>query len=341
LFELVYLTVTEPRVDPEAFAAWKERQTSMLQNRAADPRTAFHDAITSVLYNRHRRRQPPTVGEIEGVDMNKVLAIYKERFADVHDMTFVIVGNVDADSLRPLVQTYLAALPGTTTKKARKESWKDIKARLVRGSHKLEVRQGMEPRADVQMTFTGSLPWSRQSEFDISSLADAVEIRLREVVREDLSGTYSVSVSGHLTRRPTAEFHVSISFGCAPERVDALAGAVLEELEKIKQQGLGDDYTTKIKMAEQRQHEVNLKSNGFWLQEIADAMRYGDDPQHITEFPALIDTVSSSRIRDTARKVFDTKHFIKAVLLPDSSTERTGTPAAPDRAGCATPAQTN
>lgn len=321
MFELLYLTVTEPRVDGEAFAAWKARQVNMLQNRAADPRSAFRDALTSVLYNRHRRRLPPTVDEIEAVDMNKALAIYKERFADVHDMTFVIVGNVTAETLRPLVQTYLAALPGTQTKKARKESWKDIKARLARGSHKLEVRQGIEPRADVQIAFTGSMPWSRQAEFDISSLADAVEIRLREVVREDLSGSYSVNVAGDLARRPTPEFQVSISFGCAPERTEALTAAILAELEKIKEQGLGDDYTTKIKMAEQRQHEVNLKSNGFWLQEIGDAMRYGDDPQHITEFPALIDTVSPTRLRDTARKVFNTKHFIKAVLLPEGGTK--------------------
>ncbi|MDX2020823.1 MAG: insulinase family protein [Deltaproteobacteria bacterium] len=320
LFELIYLTVTEPRVDAEAFAAWKARQVNMLQNRASDPRTAFRDALSTVLYNRHRRRLPPTVADVEAVDMNKALAIYKDRFADVHDMTFVIVGNVDPETLRPLVQTYLAALPGTQAKKVRKETWKDIKARLARGSHKLEVRQGVEPRADVQLTFTGSMPWSRQAEFDVSSLADAVEIRLREVVREDLSGSYSVNVRGELTRRPTSEFEVAIWFGCAPERTEALTAAVLAELEKIKAEGLGDDYTTKIKMAEQRQHEVNLKSNGFWIKEIADAMRYGDDPQHIIEFPALIDTISTTRLRDTARKVFDTKHFIKGVLLPEGGT---------------------
>jgi len=321
LFELIYLTITKPRIDQEAFAAWKARQLNFIQNRASDPRIVFGDAYVNELYNRHPRRQPPSVAEIEKVDPDKALAIYKDRFADVHDMTFVIVGNLDAATLRPLVETYLASLPGTIKGKPRKESWKDVKARLALGAHAFEVRKGVEPRAEVNLTFTGKMPWSRQAEFNITTMADAVEIRLREVVREDLSGSYSVSVSADLSRRPAQEFEVTIAFGCAPERTEDLIKAVLAELETIKASGLGENYTTKIRMAEQRQHEINLKNNGFWLREIEDALRFGDDPQHLIEYPALIETISTEHIRDMARKVFDTKRFIKGVLLPEAGTK--------------------
>ena len=146
-------------------------------------------------------------------------------------------------------------------------------------------------------------------------------------MREDLSGSYSVNVSAQLTRRPTHEFEVSISFGCAPDRTEALIASILVELEKIKESGLGESYTTKVKMAEQRQHEVNLKNNGFWLREIEDSLRFKDDPQLTIEYPALIETISTERIRNSARKVFDTKRFIKAVLVPGAAPTLGSTPA--------------
>ena len=173
LFELIYLTITQPRVDEAAFAAWQARQISFLQNRESDPRMAFSDAYLNLLYQRHLRRQPPTVAEVQKVNMNKALSIYKDRFKDVHDMTFVVVGNIDAAVLRPLVETYVASLPGAQGGKPRRETWKDVKARRARGAHSLQVRQGVEPRADVKLTFTGLMPWSRQAEFDLSAMVCA------------------------------------------------------------------------------------------------------------------------------------------------------------------------
>lgn len=315
LFELIHLTATAPRVDADSFAAWVAQQRNELENRSADPEAAFYDALTDVIYNRHLRRRPPTVQQLEKVDMDKALKLYKERFANTADFTFVIVGNTTAEALRPLVQTYLATLPSTKGK----ETWRDVGAKIATGTRKLEVRQGVEPKAQVVMMFTGTLPWSKQTEFDLEALEQALSIRLREVVREEHSGTYGVRVSSNLSRRPRTEFQMTVSFGCAPDRVDDLSKIVIDEIEKVKQEGLGDDYVTKVKTTFLRQHEVSLKQNGFWLRAIADALRYGDDPQEVLELPALIDTVSPQRLRDTARKVMDTKRHIRAVLRPEKA----------------------
>ncbi|MCG5055581.1 MAG: insulinase family protein [Myxococcales bacterium] len=328
LFELIHLSFTAPRVDADAFAAWKTQQRTALAHRSADPGAAFADALTELLHGRHPRRRPPSLERLERVDMERALALYRERFSDASGFTFVFVGNLDEATLRPWVEAYLASLPATPlprrTSAKPKETWKDVGAKLATGRHELEVRRGVEPKAEVELLFTGKMPWSREAELDLAALASALGIKLREVVREELSGTYSINVSHNLSRRPRQEYQIGISFTCAPDRVEALTQVVRSELEAVRVHGLSEDYVTKVKMAARRQHELNLQQNGFWLRVLADAARFDDDPRIVLSAPLRIETLSTSRLQAMAKKVFDTRHHMRAVLRPEGSRSTAG-----------------
>ncbi|RMG24884.1 MAG: insulinase family protein, partial [Bacteroidetes bacterium] len=128
LLQLVYLYFTAPRKDPQALAAFVSQQKSFLQNMRASP--GYHVAIESakIRYGNHFRRQAlPTLADIEAIDLDRALAIYRDRFADASDFTFVFVGNLEPDSVRDLIATYLGNLPATW----RKEQGRDVGARLV------------------------------------------------------------------------------------------------------------------------------------------------------------------------------------------------------------------
>ena len=45
MFQLIYLTFTAPRADPEAFRALTGQLTAALANREAQPDAAFEDAL--------------------------------------------------------------------------------------------------------------------------------------------------------------------------------------------------------------------------------------------------------------------------------------------------------
>ena len=55
-----------------------------------------------------------------------------------------------------------------------------------------------------------------------------LDIRLREVIREDKSGSYGVSTSAFIDGWPERYFKVYIDFGCQPVREEELQAAVLE-----------------------------------------------------------------------------------------------------------------
>jgi zinc protease len=233
LFELVYLYFTAPREDDEAVTAFLERQRAAIANRSANPDAAFGDTLQVTLSQHHPRSLPLSVERLQHIDVAAAHAFYRDRFADAGDFTFVLVGNLDMEVLTPLVQSYLGALPST----GRQDTWRDTGIRPPEGVVERVVRQGIEPRSRTSLVFTGPMEYSREDAYALSALADALEIRLREVLREDLGGTYNVQVGGSVSRRPEDRYTLDIRFGAAPERLDELVGVVFDEIERFKAEG--------------------------------------------------------------------------------------------------------
>ena len=113
MFQLIYLRFTAPRADETFFEIYKTQMQSILENRDANPAIAFGDAYNRIMTQDHLRRRPQTVEMLDGTDLAKSIAFYEDRFADAGDFTFVFVGNMDLDVMRPLVETYVGALPTT------------------------------------------------------------------------------------------------------------------------------------------------------------------------------------------------------------------------------------
>ncbi len=312
LMQLIHLRFTAPRRDEKAFAAWQSKTREWVRDRRLRPETAFFEDAFSQFTMNHMRRRPLTVDGINRVDLDKAMALYKQRFSDASDFTFTIVGNVDLEKLKPLVTMYLASLPSTR----RKETWRDVKVRHPKGIKKFSLRRGMEPKSYVYLAFHGPQRWSQDAANDMQMLGEVLQIRLREVMREDMGGVYFVSPNGYISRRPTQRRTLSFFFPCDPKNVDKLTAAIFKELAQLKAKGIGAKYIAKIKQIRTRRHEVQVKKNGYWSRELAAAYRFGEDPRKITEFAKWTDKVSSKRVRAAARRFGKTNQYFLGVLYP-------------------------
>ena len=103
----------------------------------------------------------------------------------------MFVGKIDLLAFRPLVERYLASLPG----KGRKETFKDLGLHRRRGISKVTVQAGKEDKESVVLMFHGESPWSENAHTDLVSLQMYLEMRVREVLRESLGGTYAPSIN--------------------------------------------------------------------------------------------------------------------------------------------------
>jgi zinc protease len=322
LFQLVHLRMSGARKDDGAFAAWRESQVAFLKNRTLMPETVFRDELQKILTKDHLRRRAPTVADLEQIDVDRALAIYGERFGDVSDFTFTIVGSFDPAAVRPLVETYLGSLPGH----GRKEKRKDVGIRNPRGQILKIMHGGSEPKASVQITFHDDEKWSRANQIDIEILSEVLRMRLREILREDMGGVYGVGAWGYITRAPRQVRTFSVSFGCAPENADALRKAVFDEIKRLQRSGIDQSYLDKIKEQRRRAFETDQRRNDWWQGRLDDAYDFGDDPRKIVDLDAVLARVTSDRVRKSAKRFLDDHKLVTGVLLPQETAAPTPTP---------------
>jgi len=314
LFQLIYLNMTAPRNDSAAFTSLMARMRGLLANRAASPEGAFQDTLAVTLAQHHPRARPITEAVLEEIGRDRAHAIYRDRFADAGDFTFVVVGSFQPDSIRPLLLRYLGGLPAT----GRTETWRDSGMEPPAGVVEKVVRRGVEPKAQTAIVFTGALEaWDRPTAQRLASLGSVLEIRLREVLREDLGGTYGVSVGQTASRFPEPRYAVTLTFGAAPERIDSLVTVVFSEIERLKAEGPDSATLAKVQEAQRRDHETRLRENGYWLGEIASALLAGEPPGAFLEYPALVEALTPAAIAETAR-LLDRTRYVRVTLLPQN-----------------------
>jgi zinc protease len=315
LFQLIYLRFTAPRLDEAAALAWIEQVGAGLENRDSNPGTVFNDRIGEAWNQGHFRRRPRTKALLEEIDLDRALAVYKDRFADASDFRFVIVGNFGLDQIKPYVVNWLGGLPTT----GRDETWRDIGVHHPDGLVEVEVNKGLEAKSEVDIRFHGDAVWNRQAQHDMASLSAALRIRLREVLREEMGGVYGVSVSGGVSRVPRQEYTFSVGFGCAPENADSLEAAVFQEIQRIKDEGVDEDLVVKVQEAQRRSRETGLEQNGFWISRLQSYYNLGEDPRHILNYETFVESVSSERIQAAARAYLNPDTMLIGRLFPEKA----------------------
>jgi len=317
LFQLIYLYFTAPRRDEEAYLSFKSRVQASLANRSADPVTAFRDTLRVTLTQYHYRTRPPTVELYDEMDLDRSFAFYRDRFADASDFTFAFVGSFQADSLRPLIRTYLGGLPSI----GRDETWRDEGIRPPTGVIHKVVYRGIEPKSQTQIAFTGPFEWTRDNRYALRSLANVMRIRLREVLREDLGGTYGVGVSGVGTRDPREEYEIRISFGTAPERLEELTGVVFQQIDSLKQYGPTQKDIEKVQEMQRRQREEGLRENSYWLGQLVAYDQYGDDLRDILTYETLINGLAAETVQEAANRYLRADNYVRVSLYPEQQEE--------------------
>jgi zinc protease len=312
MFQLVYLYITQPRRDTMAWKAYLQRGRALLRDRGASPEGVFGDTLTAALAQHHPRVGRFSAATFDSLDLDRSLAVYRERFADAGDFTFYLVGSFNPDSVRPFVETYLGGLPS----QGRRESFRDVGIRPPPGVVQDTVRRGVEPKSQTAIVFSGPLQFERREVALLRTLADVLELRLRERLREELSGTYSVSVSGGAERFPVPEYRVAIQFGAAPERLAELSRVVFTEIDTLKQGGPSELEMQKVREAQRREREVSLRDNSWWLSSLMSYDLYGWDPRQLVQ-PSLIQSLSSEEVRAAAGRYLNPGRYVQVSLYPE------------------------
>lgn len=310
-FKLIYLNFTAPRKDEAAFNAYMQELKTVLANASSDPRKIFRDTVSTVMNNYNPRLVLANLETLKKVDQDKAFKIYKERFANPVDFTFVLVGSFKLDSIKPFVLTYLG---GMKTKSSR-ETWKDNNVRNPSGQVSKNFDQAMQvEKNSIYINYWGGMPFNLTNKVNLSALADILDIRYTESIREDEGGTYGVGVYADLSDVPQEQASLSIVFDTNKEKAPKLISIVQTELDKITKDGVRADDLDKVKKNLLKRYAENQKENGWWKSAI---VLYEQDKLNlVSDYETTVKNLSSESIQNTLKALLIQKNRIEIKMNP-------------------------
>lgn len=326
--EMIYAYFTGLNYSPEAFNAFKTKQSAMLDNMLSNPQFYFSSEHAKFL----NQKNPRFIGIIPmekdwaATDYKKAYDIYKEKFANAGNFHFYFVGNIDEATFKKEVLQYIGSLPST----GKETKYKDTGYRQMMGDFTKVYKKGKDPKSMVQIVYAGEAPYNEKEAIALEALGEVATIKVIEKLREDESGIYGGAARGYMGKVPYNSYSFSINFPCGPENADKLTKSAIAELQKLIDKGPEQKDLDKYKEGEYNDDKTNMKDNGYWMNNLAKNQLDGTDKYEVLNYTEKVKALTVKDLHDVAKKYLN-KNRIVATLMPEDGWEN-----APKKAETAT-----
>jgi zinc protease len=311
MLQLVYLYFTAPRKDTDAFQSYVQRMETQLKNQEAEPMVAFNDSITYAMYGDNPLSARIKLDDIKKLDYDRIMEMYKQQFSNPGSFVFTFVGNIDEAKVRPVIEQYLASLPG----KAVKGDFTKVPMDFIAGeSTNIFQREMQNPKASVFDAYSGTIERTLKNQILMSMFDQILDIVYTEKIREEEGGTYGVSTAGAISRYPEGQTVLQISFDTDPEKMAHLNGIIHEVLKDIAVNGPRDADFQKVKEYMNKNYTERLKENSYWLNVLDNRYFYGEDTY--TNYINTVNAITPAEIRDFVANLLNQGNKKTIVMMP-------------------------
>lgn len=316
--QLVHLKFVAPRKDQQDFKRATELGYANAEKRFNSPLIRFIDALHKA-GNEHNPRyiSPYNPESIRMLDLNVSYQSYQQHFANAGDFTFVFTGDIEIDKMDELVTTYIASLP---SRNDRKSNWLPLPDRTTKGHRELHLKEGNSQKALVIFQLFGDVAWSEETQLSLHALSSSLNLLLREKIREELGGTYSIKVKGTLSKEPTQRYDLVIHFNCEPERVDELVNALRTELARVQREGIPNKLLENFKRQQLHTRELALQTDHFWLKNLGTLQSKPIFALDDKLYNRALKGLSVDQLNMDIMDYLNAPNTVYATLLPENST---------------------
>ena len=321
LLQLVNQVMTQPNFTDQGWYYTKMLVDQQAKMYNVQPNDCFLSEIRNDLYNGSIRHSAITPQMAEQIDAEVAQKLFRERYANAADFTYIFYGDIDEEALIDLCCYYIGTLKGNPDNH---EDGKYQPYTFPKGITEKVVKKGQEDKGQVFIAFGGKLPPAadvyeiRKDNALMEQFRALVDIKLREIIREDKSGTYGVSVYARIDGYPERYYELQISFGCEPAREKELAAEVIAALEGLRTQLVDQTYIDKINESYRRNFEANQQDSGWWLNVIKAVEVFTYLPVEAAyDDTSVIKWTTAQSMREIAQKYLNTKNYYCAFLQPE------------------------
>ncbi len=301
LMELLYMAFTNYTINEDEYVALQNQYSNLYHNQESDPQYIFQTKILDALFS-NPCIKALSVDVIKDAKREEIVEITKAMTANAADYTFVIIGNIDLDVIKPLVEQYIATLPADSKTAVKKMPANDSSFNIKGGNGVDTYTTKMEtPQTQVAIVSWADMPYTMKDAALASVAGQILSKRLIDIVREKEGAVYSISASGSMSRTGGNPVSIESVFPMKPEMKEKVLAIISEQFNDMAK-NVNPEELAKVKEYMVKDYTEAKEKNGPWLSSINGWIVNGVDT-----FNGNVEMMNSLTVEDV-------KNFMKKVL---------------------------
>ena len=314
MLQLLYLNFTQPRFDRTDYDNLLKMVNAQLANVKSNPDYQMQDKVLDVTYGHNPRRQMLEEEQLATFDFEKLPDVYAKLFPDANSFTFLFVGNIDPEVLKPLVEKYIGSIPASK----KPMTWVDDKVRKVEGEVTEDFTVAMQqPKVSVHFGYSGQMPYDLKNKIAMTFLTQALDSRYLVSIREEKGGTYGVQVGGSSSYIPEKTYNMVISFDTNEEMADELCDIIVAEIRKIAEEGPLTEDVEKTREFLLKEWNNSLEQNAGWLAYLQ--AKYGSGLDYVAGYEEAVRSLTNADVQALAKKILADDNLVKVIMRPEAA----------------------
>ncbi|MBR0335476.1 MAG: insulinase family protein [Alistipes sp.] len=313
IMQLLYLRFTAPRFNEDDFKATMSQYISYVENLKSNPDYKSSSEQLKTLYKNNYRRQQISTEVLNAIKYERLEPIYRALTANAADYTVYVVGNVNLETLQPMVEKYIGSLP--TSKKTTKRV--DDGVHYATGEVVNDFTHPMQqPKVSVCRIYTGDIEYNLENSVTMNFLQDILRSRYTISIREEKGGTYGVGVGGSLDPLYNPSYQLVVQFDTNEAMADELSEIVVAELKQIAANGPKSEDLEKVREYMVKEWNNRLVQNGAWMNYIYQFYTYGEAVNRVANYENIVKSMTAEKVAALAAKVLADGNMTYVVMRP-------------------------
>ena len=314
MLQQLYVKWTEPRLDTSVARLTIEKMVESWRKKSPTRKDKFaHDMGWMLNGHNYANRELTDTVILDEVRTSRMLQMYNRLFGSAKGFTFIVMADSPLDSIRPLIEQYIGALPtGDTDLK-----WRITERQICRRDTTLLSTVAGATRANVQLIWQQDSidPCHSRNTMLSTAMKSVLRVALLKQLRENMGKVYSVSVSSSSSPYPSPLVRTIVAFTCKSEDV----GVLTEEAQRIIADLVScpQHYSAVLEDVRKsmiKDYNLARQKTTYWLSGIRNTLFMGEsDWTWLTDYDSHISKITIQDIAQYARNVISRGYKLQAV----------------------------
>jgi len=310
--QIAYLYFTEPRFDKDEYMIGINQINALLPNLKANPDFQFSIAMDQILYGNNPRVVSLTEETLAKANLETIERVYRELFKDAAGAVVTIVGNVDLETLKPMVEKYIGSLPkGKKASQVNEENLITFAKGEVNEVVKLQMQA---PKSTVVQLYSAYAPVNTKKSVALDAANYIIDMIYTKTIREDEGGTYGVGTSMVAQRSPMERLIAQIYFNTNPDAVEKLSALAAKGLKELAENGPTQEHFNMAMENFKKNLPESRINNSYWMNCLQTWNEHGIN--HDVEYEEAINTLTPEDVKDALQELLSQGNVINIASFP-------------------------